>query len=776
MYVAAALGSRLAHVRRCFGNLRFSHCLLLVMASAPDISSQVTLDRIHHSPPPTAPPAQNQRATRLPQQQLHTRRRRRLDLFPDLVDVTRHHEFLRVHLNEKGEKLLYITHRLDKNGFDVRVFLVAASGFLTDSYILFVTNTVIPSIMYVYMHDKPDQAATFELWMNLSTLIGSIVGQIVFGILADIYGRTSLYGWELVIVIFATFGFAFTSEGIAPVAVTPQAPSLNLKTAFYCWRFLTGFGIGAEYPLSAVLTAEWASVHHRGQMLAAVFAMQPLGQLCAALAGLSAISIVDRIHNVQGDVRRSGIVYTDSSRVAVDRVWRGVVLFGAIPSVIALLFRFYLPDPGRYTLEVQEDIDRAVKDTDTEIEKNALWAWPKSLWPWKKKLTAEEQVELSQGRETRRGTEDTADTASTQPTDAEDNDQSLSDLWTYLWEERNWTLLFGTCVTWFLLDVVFYGLGISSPHTLAVVWADRALPLTGTQKVDPWNPDPTHPNDTIVDVLDRNSRRLIYTSVIGSLVGSVALIFSMNWIRRKWLLQWSFLVIACFLVATGVSMRLTFGSKNWLATFAFYVVCQILFNFGPNTLTFLIPAEIFSTRYRCTLHGLSAASGKLGSVLIRIILHESVRKKSDQNAFNQQAVKLSWTLIAFSVVMALGFPITKIFLPDVQRDQRREDGTLVDKTLEDLSPGLSAAERDNQLLGALWFREHWPSLLSRNRRRGAGNDVSRSPSPSNYSRPSHDHERSHTQDGSLRHEDPVGEHLSVASVPESSESQSSSVL
>jgi PHS family inorganic phosphate transporter-like MFS transporter len=479
----------------------------------------------------------------------------------------------------KDEKLRYITHRLDRdNGFDIRVFLVAASGFLTDSYILFVTNTVIPSILYVYMHDKPHEAATFELWMNISSLIGSIVGQVLFGVLADIYGRTSLYGWELVIVIFATFNFAFTSEGI--VSATGVA-SLNLKTAFYCWRFLTGCGIGAEYPLSAVLTAEWASLDHRGQMLAAVFAMQPLGQLGAALAGLSAIGIVDRIYDVQSDIRRSGTLYTESSRVPIDRVWRGVVLFGAIPSLTALLFRFYLPDPGRYTLEVQEDLDRAVKDTVTEIvKKNAWWAWTRSFWPWGKDSTVNVEPEHSHWQEPRRETDDTTDTGSTQPAEAKYNVQSLYDLWTYLWDEGNWTLLFGTCTTWFLLDVVFYGLGISSPHTLAVIWANRQAPASGIGKVGPWNPDPTNPNDTIVDVLKRNSRRLIYTSVIGSLVGSMALVFTINRVRRKRLLQWSFLVIAVFLIATGISLRYTFASKNWRVTCAFYVICQVLFNYG----------------------------------------------------------------------------------------------------------------------------------------------------------------------------------------------------
>ncbi|OQR83079.1 inorganic phosphate transporter 1-6, partial [Thraustotheca clavata] len=38
-------------------------------------------------------------------------------------------------------------------------------------------------------------------------------------------------------------------------------------------------------------------------------------------------------------------------------------------------------------------------------------------------------------------------------------------------------------------------------------------------------------------------------------------------------------------------------------------------NFGPNTTTFIIPAEVFPTAVRSTGHGISAASGKLGAII-----------------------------------------------------------------------------------------------------------------------------------------------------------------
>jgi MFS transporter, PHS family, inorganic phosphate transporter len=432
------------------------------------------------------------------------------------------------------------------------------------------------------MHDKPDEAGVFKMWINLTTLIGSIVGQVLFGLLADLVGRTSLYGWELIIVIVSTLGFAFTSEGVLPSSTTTWiGPSLDLKASFYCWRFIQGVGIGAEYPLSAVLTAEWASVDYRARMLAAVFAMQPLGQLFAAIAGFSAVLIVDSIWEVKDNVLTSTGPATDYSRVVIDRVWRGIVLFGAVPSILALIFRFYLTDPGRYTLEVQEDIDQAVEDTERQIARQLFRQW-KKFWPWQDKTSStSESIELQQAQQRNRGTEQTADTSSSDPpAQPPDHRQSFSDLWTYLWEQGNITLLFGTCATWFLLDIVFYGLGISSPDTLAVVWASHQAPVEGQKQIQPWNPDPTHPDDTIVDVLKSNSKELILTSAIAALGGSVLLVFSINHFRRKWLLQWSFVVLAMFLLATALSMRYFFGTGKWGVTLTFFVICQVLFNFG----------------------------------------------------------------------------------------------------------------------------------------------------------------------------------------------------
>jgi MFS transporter, PHS family, inorganic phosphate transporter len=100
-------------------------------------------------------------------------------------------------------------------------------------------------------------------------LTGSLLGQLIFGYLTDKFGRKRLYGVELLVVIFGTIGFVQCSAGY-------NNGSMSILGWIMFWRFFVGLGkrktktnisiydrlsnllsgIGAEYPLSAVITAE----------------------------------------------------------------------------------------------------------------------------------------------------------------------------------------------------------------------------------------------------------------------------------------------------------------------------------------------------------------------------------------------------------------------------------------------------------------------------------------------------------------------------------------
>jgi len=327
------------------------------------------------------------------------------------------------------------------------------------------------------------------------------------------------------------------------------------------------------YPIASrrsdpAYSLRWASTANRGRMLAALFAMQPLGQLFAYGITWLALTNVDSSYGLRSGLQ-SGALDDQDARAIVDRLWRGVVGGGAIIAAISIIFRFAITDPGRYTLEVQDDIDRAVRDTEKRFRK---WSW--RFW---KQPTFEEQIELQRQQQLQKSTADSNDTRVTSQS-LQDAEQSLSDLKKYLFRDENIVLLLGTCGCWFLLDIAFYGLGINSPQIMALIWAkSKADP---SSLVPAWNPDPTQPESTIYDVIQTNSKRLILTSALPSLVGSTLLIVFINRIGRKKLLALSFLVLFVFLLVTALLLRFAFGTKHWPVTIAFYMICQLIFDAG----------------------------------------------------------------------------------------------------------------------------------------------------------------------------------------------------
>ena len=82
----------------------------------------------------------------------------------------------------------------------------------------------------------------------------------------------------------------------------------------------------------------------------------------------------------------------------------------------------------------------------------------------------------------------------------------------------------------------------------------------------------------------------------------------------------------------------------------------------------MIPAEIFPTRYRATCHGISAGSGKLGSILVQIF---SVYYKFGSAPGDESTIRHGWVLIVFSACMILGAAVTHFWIPPVQRENGR---------------------------------------------------------------------------------------------------------
>ncbi|CAG9988246.1 unnamed protein product, partial [Clonostachys byssicola] len=480
------------------------------------------------------------------------------------------------------------------------------------------------------------------------SLVGALVGQLLFGYLADLCAA---------------------SQGVG---------SINIVAWIVAMRFAMGIGIGGEYPLSAAICTEWAPTQARPRMMSAVFLMQPLGQLVAQLVGLAVLAGYNRTNPL---TKCMGILVGTEEKAPdprwcqsqVDSIWRWIIGVGAIPAVVAIYFRFQIKDPGLYDLDVRDRGQIAVENTQNLYREN---------------LRELQQNATASGTRLHR-----VDSLPVQLT--------LPDMRDYFWNQGNWRLLAGTSACWFLLDVAFYGLGIGSPQILANVWAS-SRPTAGMNVNDhsSWNPGLSNPS--IYEALLENAKRNILTVCLPSLLGSLLVIWLIDYIPRKQFLIYSFLALAMLMFITGGTFRAVAYTEKFPATIVLVALCNFLFNFGANTLTFIIPAELFPTSYRATAHGIAAASGKLGSVLVQVILPFM---KFDGNPRNEKVSKpgstsLGYVFLVFGGVMALGALFAWVWIPSMQ-NPRAEGESLVlqNKTLEELAEGVERYRSDGQVIG-----------------------------------------------------------------------------
>ena len=83
--------------------------------------------------------------------------------------------------------------------------------------------------------------------------------------------------------------------------------------------------------------------------MAAVFAMQPIGQIAGNLMSL----VVVAAYRSHGD---------ENLTRTVDTMWRWVIGLGVIPGVLALAFRFAIPETPRFLLDIEDDPIKAEFD------------------------------------------------------------------------------------------------------------------------------------------------------------------------------------------------------------------------------------------------------------------------------------------------------------------------------------------------------------------------------------------------------------------------------
>jgi MFS family permease len=178
-------------------------------------------------------------------------------------------------------------------------------GFFTDAYDLFVIG-IVSTLLKSQWHLDTSQLAL----LNAVMLGAAFLGALVFGRIADAIGRTRVYWISAALMVVAAVGSAV-------------APSLAVLIGF---RFLLGFGVGGDYPVSAVLMSEYSGHHNRGRMVGLVFSAQAVGLIVGPLVALALLG----------------------GGAGPAATWRILLGLGAVPAAAAVWLRRKMPEPPRY--------------------------------------------------------------------------------------------------------------------------------------------------------------------------------------------------------------------------------------------------------------------------------------------------------------------------------------------------------------------------------------------------------------------------------------------
>ncbi|KAF5341552.1 hypothetical protein D9758_012570 [Tetrapyrgos nigripes] len=296
--------------------------------------------------------------------------------------------------------------------FHVKVCCTAGAGFFTVAYDIFAINIATRMLGYVYGHATgPDLTSNQQLGLKIATPIGTLFGQLLFGWLADVVGRKRMYGIELIIIIVASFFQALCGS----------APVISIIGVLIIWRFIMGVGAGGDYPLSAVISSEFASTRVRGRLMNAVFAFQGWGNFVAVLVALV----------ITASFKDSILHDTSGTHRPVDYMWRILIGLGCVPGCVALYFRLTIPETPRFIMDVDRNIRQASKDIENLLTVGKSEVDPDAVV---------QRVEAPRA--------------------------SWADFCAHFSQWENLKVLIGTSWSWFAVDIAFYGLNLNAADIL----------------------------------------------------------------------------------------------------------------------------------------------------------------------------------------------------------------------------------------------------------------------------------------------------------------------
>ena len=118
-----------------------------------------------------------------------------------------------------------------------KVVFISGMGFFTDAYDLFIIGVVLVLLKQQWPISKLEEGL-----VGSTALLAAAFGAVMFGRIADMVGRKRMYGVEVLVLAVSAIACAFCSNIWWLIG----------------FRFIMGFGIGGDYPVSATIMSEYS--------------------------------------------------------------------------------------------------------------------------------------------------------------------------------------------------------------------------------------------------------------------------------------------------------------------------------------------------------------------------------------------------------------------------------------------------------------------------------------------------------------------------------------
>nr|AAY42388.1 inorganic phosphate transporter 4 [Zea mays] len=366
------------------------------------------------------------------------------------------------------------------------------------------------------------------------------------------------------------------------------------------FRFWLGFGIGGDYPLSATIMSEYANKRTRGAFIAAVFAMQGFGILAGGIVTL-VISAAFRAAYPSPAYRDD---HFTSTVPQADIVWRVIVMLGAAPALLTYYWLMKMPETARYTALVAKNAKQAAADMSKVLHTEIV----------------DEQEKL----------------------DAAEGANSFG-LFSREFARRHGLHLVGTATTWFLLDIAFYSQNLFQKDIFTSInWIPKANTMSALEEVY------------------RISRAQTLIALCGTVPGYWFTVALIDVVGRFAIQLLGFFMMTVFMLGLAIPYHHWTTPGNHIGFVVMYAFTFFFANFGPNSTTFIVPAEIFPARLRSTCHGISAASGKAGAIIgaFGFLYAAQNQDRSKTDAGYPAGIGVRNSLFVLAASNMLGFVLT----------------------------------------------------------------------------------------------------------------------